>query len=276
MNSIEDCIDLDRYPIGDPQSERCKALVERCRLEFSKCGLFELPGLVHAGALREIAAEIAPLLDSSAFTHSREHNIFFDDECRLAPASHPAFRRMNTVNRTICADQIAESMLIKLYEWTPLRVFLAGAIGESRLYTMSDPLARVNVMAYCEGESLNWHFDRAQFATTMLVQAPVAGGELEYAYGLKDDRSLDLDGIASLLEGGRSSVRSRILTPGTLNVFAGRHVAHRTTPVHGGTPRLIAVFSYFTEPGAAFSETEQIEFYGRSALAANINQAGSS
>jgi hypothetical protein len=37
-------------------------------------------------------------------------------------------------------------------------------------------LARVNAMQYGAGEGLNWHFDRSEFTTTLLLQAPKAGG----------------------------------------------------------------------------------------------------
>jgi hypothetical protein len=34
-------------------------------------------------------------------------------------------------------------------------------------------------MDYRPGEALNWHFDRSQFTTTLLIQAPEQGGEFE-------------------------------------------------------------------------------------------------
>lgn len=45
-----------------------------------------------------------------------------------------------------------------------------------RLYLMDDPLARANVMSYHHGEALDWHFGRSEFTTTLLLQAPDAGG----------------------------------------------------------------------------------------------------
>jgi hypothetical protein len=45
---------------------------------------------------------------------------------------------------------------------------------------MADPLARLNAMAYGEGQGLNWHFDRAEFTTTLLLQAPA--GEYPYLF----------------------------------------------------------------------------------------------
>ncbi len=43
------------------------------------------------------------------------------------------------------------------------------------LHTMDRPLARVNVMAYGEGQALNWHFDRSEFTTTLQLEQPDAG-----------------------------------------------------------------------------------------------------
>ena len=78
-------------------------------------------------------------------------------------AGHPALRRFTTVNRTICGDQIPASTIERVYEWQPLIDFLAAAMDKPQLYPMADPLGRLNVMAYREGERLNWHFDRAEF-----------------------------------------------------------------------------------------------------------------
>ena len=66
---------------------------------------------------------------------------------------------------------------------------------------MPDPLARVNVMSYREGEALNWHFDRSEFTTTLLLQAPKAGGAFEYRSDLRTDTDPNYAGVARLLSG---------------------------------------------------------------------------
>ena len=149
------------------------------------------------------------------------------------------------------------------YEWTPLADFLARVMRKPRLYPMDDPLARANVMAYHEGEALNWHFDRSEFTTTLLLQAPDAGGEFQYRSDLRTPADPNLDGVARLLDGRDPEVRSLTLAAGTLNVFKGRNTAHRTAPVIGPRERMIAVFSYYERPGVLFSEEERVGFYGR-------------
>ena len=60
------------------------------------------------------------------------------------------------------------------------------------------------------------------------------------------------------------------LQPGTLNVFKGKHTAHRVTPVEGARPRIVAIFSYYETPGFTMSDAERVGFYGRTASAAEV------
>ena len=109
---------------------------------------------------------------------------------------------------------------------------------------------------------MNWHFDRSEFTTTLLLQAPEAGGAFEYAKDLRSDSDPHYDGVADLLTGKTHTTQMEV-DAGTLNVFKGRNTAHRVTPVQGNTARMIAVFSYFDRPGVNFSDQERLGFYGR-------------
>ena len=138
-------------------------------------------------------------------------------------------------------------------------------MDKPRLYVMEDPLARVNVMTYRHGETLNWHFDRSEFTTTLLVQAPESGGEFQYRAGLRTDDDPNYDGVARLLAGQDENVRTVPLTAGTLNVFRGKNTAHRVSTIEGERERIIAVYSYYERPGVVFSDEDRIRFYGRAA-----------
>ena len=70
-------LDLDRFPLGEPDGASGEALLARCRSELRQDGMFSLSGLIRPEALRRCVAEVEPVLESSAFTHSREHNIYF-------------------------------------------------------------------------------------------------------------------------------------------------------------------------------------------------------
>lgn len=224
--------------------------------------MFNLDGLVPASMVKSIAADLDPRMDTDGFNHARRHNIYFRQSVDGVSEDHPALAQFDTVNHTLCADQMASSDLIRIYEHPGLIDFLARVMGKERLFTMDDPLARVNVMRYGDGEGLNWHFDRSEFTTTLLLQSPFHGGLFQYARDLRSDDDPNLEGVAKLIQ-GEWPVENVRLWPGTLNVFLGKNTAHRVTPVSGTQSRMIAVFSFYEVPGKVFSEQERIGFYGR-------------
>jgi hypothetical protein len=262
---MHDLIDLDTYPLDQPGSRAWDDLVQRCRADLARDGMFNLPGFIQAGALDGAVDDLVPAFATDAFTHRRRHNIYFRKEVPGLAADHPALREVETVNRTICADRMGTAAIIRLYDWDEFATFLAATMGKPRLHTMADPLARVNAMSYGTGEGLNWHFDRSEFTTTLLLQAPVAGGAFEYRTDLRSDDDPNYEGVARLLRGEDPELRSLTLTPGTLNVFRGKNTAHRVTPVEGDRARIIAVFSFYEREGVRFTEEEQLGFYGRAA-----------
>lgn len=260
---MQQFLDLDRYPLDRPDDTLGRRLLARCRHELRDSGMFSLTGLIRPDALKRCISEVEPLFESAAFTHSREHNIYFDDDVEGLEAGHPALSRLRTTNHTICGDLMLTSLITRVYKWQPLIDFLAAAVDKPRLSPMADPLACVNVMAYRAGDTLNWHFDRAEFTTTCLLQAPLAGGEFRYRSDLRNDTDPNYEGVGRLLAGEDELVRTLPLSPGTLNVFKGRNTAHRITPVEGTRPRIIAVFSYYETPDIFFTKAERIGFYGR-------------
>lgn len=264
VKHMDEVIDFERYPLDQPQSDAWLALVANCRAKLVEDGLFNLPGFLCDAALDTAVTELTPILAADAFTHARQHNIYFKKSIEELPDTHPALRKFDTSNRTICADQMACSLVVRLYEWEPFATFLAAVMEKPELFTMDDPLARVNVMGYSNGQALNWHFDRSEFTTTLLLQSPKDGGEFEYSKDLRNDTDPNYSGVADLLEGRRASVRMP-LEAGTLNIFKGKNTAHRVTPVGGNQDRIIAVFSYYERPGVVFSDEERIGFYGRTA-----------
>lgn len=262
---MHDILDLSRYPLDKPGTDQWVQLVGRCRADLARDGMYNLEGLVRPEALARTISEIQPVMDTLSFTHTRRHNIYFRKEVPGLAPDHPALQKVDTVNHTVCADQISQTIPLWIYEWSPFITFLAATMGKPALFPMRDALARVNVMAYRDGETLNWHFDRSEFTTTPLLQAPEAGGEFIYRTDLRSDSNPNYDGVSKLLRGEDPEVRSLTLAAGTLNVFRGKNTAHKVSTVKGSRQRLIAVFSYFDRPGVVFSREDQLAFYGRTA-----------
>ncbi len=260
---MEQILDLDRYPINLPECDKYQNLVERCKEDIQTHGMFNLDEFVRPECLDEAIADLAPKMESESFKHERMHNIYFKKEVEGLSSDHPALVEVQTKNRTLCADQLIGNPVLRIYEWQPLADFIALAMGKPQLHMMKDALARANVMAYKEGETLNWHFDRSEFTTTLLLQAPEAGGEFEYRTDLRSDENPNYQGVEKLLLGLDPLKCSINVAPGTLNVFRGINTPHRVTKIIGGRERVIAVYSYYEQPGVEFFSEEQIGFYGR-------------
>ncbi len=255
-------IKLGAYPLGDPA--RRTAILRDAKETLAREGMVTLDGFMTAEAVAKTLQIAKPAFETDSFEHRREHNIYFQPKVDGVAPDHPALATLQTANRTLCADQLAETPLMALYEDPTFVSFLADLMDKPALYTMDDPLARVNAMTYRAGEALNWHFDRSEFTTTILLEAPEGGGDFEYRPALRTADDANYDGVARLLRGEDKQVQSVTLKSGALNVFKGRNTAHRVTPPIGDKPRTIAVLSYYEAPGVMFSAEERIGFYGRS------------
>jgi len=258
-------LDLDRYRLDQPESAEWQALVDRCRSDLAGNGMFNLDGLMDAQAANAAAQSLRPKFETESFHHQREHNVYFTKTVPGLAEDHPALARFRTSNHTLCADQLAGTPIDDLYRWPEFALFLAAYMNKPALYIMADQLAGLNAMSYHEGQQLNWHFDRSEFTTTMLMQAPQIGGEFLYRTDLRSADNPNYDGVAKLLRGEDAEMRSMSVSPGTINVFRGKNTPHRVAPVRGPDARVIAVFSYFEKPGVTFSDEERIGFYGRAA-----------
>ena len=260
---MRNILDLDLYPLEKPGSPQWQELVDHCRADLARDGMFNLEGFVRPKAISRALDEIRPVMNTLSFVHKRSHNIYFKKEVPGLAPEHPALRLLDTINHTVCGDQITQSLPLWIYEWPQFAVFLAATLEKETLFTMRDPLARVNVMAYRDGEALNWHFDRSEFTITLLLQAPSEGGDFQYRSDLRTETDPNYDGVERLLEGKDKEVKTLTLAAGTLNVFRGKNTLHRITPCKGPKERFVAVFSYYEKPGVMFTKEEQIGFYGR-------------
>lgn len=256
-------LDLETYPLDRRESPEYAALVEKCRADLAADGMFNLPGFFQPGVAQAAANAARPAMESASFRHARSHNVYFKDSMPGIGNDHPAMVKFKTVNHTLCADQLEGNPVIEVYEWQPFADFLAATMGKDNLYKMDDKMACVNVQATRDGEGLNWHFDRSEFTTTILLQAPEIGGQLEYRKDLRTPDNHNYEGVAAVLAGDDPETKRIMPEPGALNVFRGVHTPHRVVPVKGDRERVIAIFSYYETPGVVFSAKEQMGFYGR-------------
>ena len=260
---MQDILDLDRYPLHKPGSKQWMELVSRCHTDLSNTGMYSLDGFMRPSVAVKAASAIDSMFASDGFIHEREHNIYFRDDVQGLSRNHPALTRFRTSNCTLCGDQVHDSPMDRLYRWPELPTFLAATLHKKALHPMNDALAGLNVMSYQAGQNLNWHFDRSEFTTTLLLQAPESGGDFLYHTDLRSDDNPNYEGVAKLISGEDPEVRRLVLKPGTLNVFKGKNTPHKVSKVVGKRSRVVAVFSFYESTGVRFSDEERLGFYGR-------------
>jgi len=259
---ITEILDLDRYPLHAPESDAYKALIGDASAKWRDQGACRFEGLIRPEIAAKAAAELEPATRSIAFRHRNTHNVYFIDDADGLPDDIAALSRQ-TASWTLTGDQMADTIIRQIYEWQPLCDFLRDVLGKPALYRMADPMAGLNVMTYDRGDQLDWHFDRAEFAVTVLLQAADSGGEFQYRKDLRSDADPNYDGIRQVLFGGDPAVKSVTGTPGTMSLFAGHGSMHRVAPVTGNRPRRMAVLSFMEEPGYLYSAEDRVRFYGR-------------
>lgn len=258
----EELIDRRRYPIDDLDAQAGRRLMADARAQLQASGACVLGGFLLPPAIAAIQKATAPLLPL-AYYCAHDHNVFLIEDDPLYPAHHPRNRRQASDLGCLADDRIPEDHALRaLYTWPALSAFIAAVLEKPALYPYADPLASLNVNVAGPGQQLGWHFDNADFATTLMIQPSERGGEFEYRPFVRKPGDDGYAAIAEVLD-GRSEARRLETKPGTLVLFQGRYSLHRVTPVEGPTPRLTAVFSYDPEPGVMLSEHTRMLFYGR-------------
>ncbi len=259
---IERLIDLDRYPIRDLETEAARSLIERGRTELETLGALALPGFIRAEALSTLVAETTPLLPHN-FIVERDHTVYFAPADDAFPPDHPRRRSVSSSKGGLSYDYIDRgSALNTLYTSDLLIGFVSALLGDLPLHRHADPLAACNINIIGAGQKLGWHFDRADFVTSLALQDPQDGGAFEFVPWLRSDDDEHYDAVAAVLDGERERVRRLDMPAGTLALFKGHHSLHRVTEVRGPQPRLVAVLSYVQEPGRLFQPWERELFYG--------------
>ncbi|MDE0784650.1 MAG: hypothetical protein OSB34_15910, partial [Planktomarina sp.] len=87
---MHDILDLDRFPIDQPDTPEYAALVAQCQMALVKDGMYNLVGFLRLEHAQSAADALKPKIASKSFTHNRQHNIYFNKELAYLPADHPA------------------------------------------------------------------------------------------------------------------------------------------------------------------------------------------
>lgn len=257
-----DAVNLARYPIDDLQSPAGAAFAAECRRTFAETGLCMLHDFVHPAAMDVMIDETTAVADK-AFYCRNTHNAYLTADDESLPADDLRRRQESTFVGSIAYDMIPENALLRrVYNWDPLKEFIAAVLGKPVLYRFADPLGACSINVFSDGGQHGWHFDESEFTVTLMVQPPEQGGAFEYVPGIRG-RTDEQDIVEAVLAGGRDGVETLPFTPGTLLIFGGQKTLHRVTEVRGARLRLVPVLCYSVEPDLKNSDEVRMLFWGR-------------
>ncbi|OGI85848.1 hypothetical protein A3A05_02025 [Candidatus Nomurabacteria bacterium RIFCSPLOWO2_01_FULL_41_12] len=233
------------------------------RQELDKTGVLVLPDFVSASTLKALQEE-ADILKKNAYKSESVYNLYvLPDDKSLSPDA-PRNRKFRTTKGCVPDDQIPKkSILRKIYEADIFRGFMCKMQRLINIYSYSDNLSSININYYDPDDSLEWHFDNADFAVTLLVKNPKKGGIYEYfpnmRYGAESKE--DYETLRKILD--RKLKPKRVLMgEGTLMIFRGNRSLHRVTKVEVGE-RVLITLNYNIKPRIPLSEKSRMTFFGR-------------
>ncbi len=258
-----DLIDLKRYPIATPGSEAGRNLVTRCRATIDRDGILILDDFATARAVAAMVDEARTVEDQAWFCVHR-HTVYQTDGKEAAPEGAPRTRLVTSDKGNVAMDRIPrDGPLRTLFDWRPLHRFLAAVLGLPELHPYDDPLAGLMINVNRTGEQLGWHFDNAEFAVTLMLQPPRAGGAFRYLPNVRTGDVAEDAAVLAVLDGDETGLIDLAPPAGTLVVFRGRDSLHCVAPVTGPRSRLVGVLSYAREPGQRMDVASQMLFHGR-------------
>lgn len=259
----ERLIDLDRYPVLDPDSAEYHHVVRKGRGQLAAVGAVELSGFVTPAGVAELVAD-AESLASRAHRSGGQGTAYLEVPDFSLPDGHPRLTWGNYALGAVAYDLIPTcSPLRRLYEWAPMTALIAAVLNRGPLYVYADPFGALNLAVMGDGDCLQWHFDQTDFVVSLAIQTASVGGDFEVAPRVRRPDDECYDEVAAVLGGDATSVLTLPMAPGTLLIFEGRYSLHRVSPISGPTLRHVGLLAYDTKPGTVGSELLRQDRYGR-------------
>ena len=250
--TLEDIVNVARYPVTDPDHPARRLLIERCREALDAQQYCLIPDFVTESALG-LMAEEATRLQGVANHNNASRNCYLHRQLDATlPNDHPRNLLDRSSVRMLAYDRIPTSSPLKtFYHADPVRHLVAEIVGEGELFDNEDPYQPANYVCYRDGDESSWHFDADNsFTVTLMVQAAERGGDFEMSPNTRTKSDQNYDHVRDVLTGKRNdTIVSVGREPGALCIFRGCNSLHRVSPVRGNSLRIMGVFVYEFSPG---------------------------
>jgi len=263
--TLNELVDLDAYPIDQPESAEYQAVVDRARQGLREDGCAVIKDFVRPEAQAVLGQEI---WDRKATTHFSTQVInpyFHFTKNPDFPERHPMNTFLERSSGFVPGDSWEDTTVMRqLFEHPQLAGFLADCLEIDELHPYADPLAGLTANILDPGQQFTWHFDTNEFAVTVLIEEADEGGLFEYVPAIRSDGDEGFDAIQDVLEGGRAGVRTLDLRPGDMQIFRGRYSLHSVSRVAADSkPRHAAIFAYTEKPGVIGRLERTQQLFGR-------------
>ena len=171
------------------------------------------------------------------------------------PQGHPHGQVHACAYNQVLNYQIAnDSPLREIYYWQPLVEFLRQLCGYETFYRAECPYLALTSKIAREGDTDGWHYDTNDVVFSLLLQAPEAGGQFEYAPNIRGENDENYAAVAELFAEPERHALRPTMNEGDFNVFQGDLSMHRVTPVEGRRNRIVALFCYDRNPGMRYDQ----------------------
>lgn len=260
--TLDDVVDLDRYPIHRASHAGRDQMVAEVREALADDGVAQLPGFLRPTAVAELQRSFGDLGNLVAITEDRRTPYGRNDA--HDSSGETRFGSSDWIAGHITRDMIPpHSTAHRVYVGPCFKRFIADCLSRSQIFEYADPLAGLVATVLPPGGQYGWHYDTNEFVVTIAVSQADSGGAFEYVPALRSPGHENLDGLNAVMRGDRSAVRTCTSNPGDLQLFLGRYSLHRVTEVTGATPRLTLVLSYAERPGVIGPVERTRKVYGR-------------
>ena len=258
-------IDLAKYPIDKLESKQGHDLIDFIKQQLKQDGSCVLPDFVTKEAL-QLMVEQAETLSALAYPGPTAVTPYYFNykigENLEVDENHPVKRKGKRHLSQIASDLIPSHHLLSELFHSPLMTKFLGVVLNKKVYQNSDRYQSLNINMQDQGGCQQWHFDTAHMVTTLLLQAPHAGGVFEYSPNIRSETSENFEEVRKVMDGNADSIKQLHLESGMLSLFQGHYSIHRVTAVQGNTKRIQAILGYTTQPDLKGNLESSILHYG--------------
>jgi len=262
--NVENLIDLNNYPIHQPDSAEYLEIVKSVRLDLAEDGCAVLSNFLSVEGLDTITNEAEERKSRAYYAESKLCNVYLANGNPNEAEDHPQNIFLERTNGFITADLLGKGTYsYMLYHWQPLREFLTICLSKKKLYIYEDPISNMIVNVSKPGQTFNWHFDTNEFTITFLLKGAESGGYFEYVPNLRTKSDECFEEVKKVLNGDYSRVKRLNLYEGDLQFFLGRFSLHQVTLNTGSTDRLLLIQSFTEMPGIIGNPQRVKDLYGK-------------